>query len=266
VNDTTSNVSVDLTRVKAALLATDSQQTRSSRITRTGNLPVSSWPPTNHTERLYGPARPKRQRRKLKIERINDKNVSKTQTIETAHLWNAHGAQPPDILSKWRNRVFGPIRLRARPKVERINISQMPRAETTHLARTHAMQPCGNPSKRFHRVYTPIRRHGQIKFAPTNVSPTRNGKMAHLGRNPIVQPHGDDPQRSHRVIGPRCRCGRLKIVPRNVSRKRKERKRLPRALQAHTPPPTRSVQSHAISIYRRSSIRPPELEEHPAKG
>jgi hypothetical protein len=218
MDGTTSGNSIDPTRVNAALLATDSQQTRSRRITRNDDLPVSSWPPIQPADRPYGPARHQRRRGKLKIERINDKSISQT-----------------------------------------------PRAETTHLARTHAAQPHGNPSKRFHRVHTPIRRRDPIKIAPTNVSQAPEDEGTHLGCDPIAQPREDDPQHSYRVIGPRRRRGRLKTRPTNVSRKRKERTCLPRALQAHTPPPTRSIRSHAIPVHRKSSIRPSELEERPAK-
>jgi len=170
VNGTTSNVSVDSTRVKAALLATNSQQTRSSRITRRNDLPVSFWPPIQPADRPYGPARRRRRRGKLKIERINDKSISQTPKVETAHLWNAHGAQPPDILSKRRNMVFGPIRQRDRIKSEPTRVSQARNGETTHLVRAHAVQPLGFPPKRCHTVYRPRRRRGRLKVISTNVS------------------------------------------------------------------------------------------------
>jgi len=94
VNGTTSSGNVDSTQVEAALLATDSQQTCSSRITRRNDLPVSFWPPIQPADRPYGPARCQRRRGKLKIERINDKSVSQTPKVEMTHLRRAHATQP----------------------------------------------------------------------------------------------------------------------------------------------------------------------------
>jgi len=265
VHGTTSSGHIHSRRAEKALLAADSQHTRSSQVSRRYNSPVPPRPPIQSADRPYGPARHQRRRRKLKIERINDKSISQTPEVETTHLQRGRFAQPRENPSRRCWKVHRPTCQHGTLKIERINVSRTPRAETTHLTRTHAAQPHGNPSKRFHRVHTPIRRRDPIKIAPTNVSQAPEDEGTHLGRDPITQPRGDDPKHSYRVIGPRRRRGRLKTRPTNVSRKRKERKCLPRALQAHTPPPTPSIRSHAIRVHRKSSIRPSELEERPAK-
>jgi len=265
VNGTTSSGNVDSTQVEAALLATDSQQTRSCQITRKYDLPVSFWPPIQPADRPYGPARHKRRRGQLKIERINDKSVSQTLEVETAHLEHARAAQLPVQSAERPN---GPARHRRRRgslKIERINVSRTPKAEMTHLARAHATQPCGNPSKRFHRVHTPIRRHGIPTIEWINVSPTRNGETAYLRHDPIAQPRGDDPQRSYRVIGPRRRRGRLKLRPTNVSRT-PEAEKTYQGLHKPILPLPRDAGDPSRSTHRISSIQPPELEGCPAKG
>jgi len=223
VDGTTSGGSVDSKRVKPALLTAGSQLTCYRSKAQGNSLPVSSWPPTNHAEPPYGPARRQRQREMLKIKRINDKKVSQTQQAEMTHQIRASAAQPPDILLQHSSRVAGPIRQRGHTKIAPIKVSQMQNSGNAYLARTHAVQPRRNPSKLFHRVYTPIRRRGRPTIERINISPTRNGETAYLGRDPIAQPRGDDPQRSYMVIGPKRRRGQLKIAPTNVSRRSKER-------------------------------------------
>jgi len=67
VNGTTSSGNVHSTQVEAALLATDSQQTRSSQVSQRYDSPVSFWPPIQPADRPYGPPRRQRRRGKLKI-------------------------------------------------------------------------------------------------------------------------------------------------------------------------------------------------------
>ena len=54
LDGTTSGGNVDSKRVKAALLAGDSQRMRQNRRTRNGDLPMSSMPPIRLAERLNG--------------------------------------------------------------------------------------------------------------------------------------------------------------------------------------------------------------------
>ena len=226
VNGMTSSGNIDSTQVEAALLATDSQQTRSCQITRKYDLPVSFWPPIQPADRPYGPARHKRRRGQLKIKRINDKSVSQTLEVETAHLEHARAAQLPVQSAEC---PYGPARHRRRRgslKIERINVSRTPKAETTHLQRAHATRPPEIPSEHSNRVIGPICRRRSLKVERINnkiVSPMRNGETAYLRRDPIAQPRGDDPQRSYRVVGPKRRRGRLKTRPTSVSCKYKER-------------------------------------------
>ena len=76
MDSTTSSGSIDLVRVKTALLAANSQHTRYRLRAQGNSSPVSSWPPTNHAEHPYGSIRCKRRHRKLEIERLNDEKVS----------------------------------------------------------------------------------------------------------------------------------------------------------------------------------------------
>ena len=54
VDSTASGGDINLKRVKAALLAGDSQYMRQSQRNQTGNLPGSSWPPIRHPNRPNG--------------------------------------------------------------------------------------------------------------------------------------------------------------------------------------------------------------------
>jgi len=128
VDGTTSGNSIDLTQVNAALLATDSQQTRSRRITRNDDLPVSSWPPIQPADRPYGPARHQRRPGKLKIEQINDKSISQTPEVETTHLQRRRFAQPCENPSRRCWKVHRPTRQHGMLKIERINVSRQPSA------------------------------------------------------------------------------------------------------------------------------------------
>jgi len=151
VNDTTSNVSVDSTRVKAALLATDSQQTRSRRITRNDDLPVSSWPPIQPADHPYGPARHQRRRGKLKIERINDKSISQAPEDEGIYLRRDPIAQPRGDDPQRSYRVIGPRRRRGRLKPRPTDVSQTPEDEKTYQGLHKPILPlprdAGDPSR-----------------------------------------------------------------------------------------------------------------------
>jgi len=154
VNGTTSSSNVDSTRVEAALLATDSQQTRSHLITQNNDLPVSFWPPIQPADRPYRPARHQRRRRKLKIEHIK---VSQARNGKTTHLQCTHATWAPKIPSQHSNRVIGPIQQHGRPTIKQINVSQTWNGEMTHLWCTHAAQPPRTTSQHSYRVVGPKR-------------------------------------------------------------------------------------------------------------
>lgn len=97
MNSTTSIGNVDSTQVEAVLLA------------------VLSWPPTNHAEHPYEPARRQHQRGKLKIKCIK---VSQARNGKTTHLQHTHAMRPPEIPSQHSNRVIGPICRRRSLKIE----------------------------------------------------------------------------------------------------------------------------------------------------
>ena len=136
VDDMTSSGSIDSKRVKAALLAAGSQHTHYRSRAQGNGSPVSSWPPTNHAEHPYGPARHNRRCRKLKIERINNNHA---QRHKTTHLRCAHGAQSSDILLKHCDRVVAPIRRCDRIKFKPTRVSQVRNSKMTHLVHAHAV-------------------------------------------------------------------------------------------------------------------------------
>jgi len=110
-DDTTSGDGVDLTRVNAAQLATESQHTRLSRVPRRYDLPMSSRPPVQHERRPYGSIRRRRRRGRLKIERINNNRVSQTKQVETTYLERTNATQP---LGNDPNHAYGIVRPRRR--------------------------------------------------------------------------------------------------------------------------------------------------------
>ena len=144
VDGTTSGDGVDLTRVNTAQLATESQHTRSSRILRRNDLPVSSRPPIQRERRPYGSVRRRRRRGRLKIERIN---VSQTKEVETTHLRHAHTTQPPGNAP---NRAYGVYRLRRRRghiKTTPINVSRTRNGGNAYLRCDNVLRPTWRPGR-----------------------------------------------------------------------------------------------------------------------
>ena len=66
----------------------------------------AAQPHREASNRVHGINGPSRQRGRIKFEPIN---VNLAQNSKTAYLQHADIARPPDILSKRRNRVIGPI-------------------------------------------------------------------------------------------------------------------------------------------------------------
>jgi len=149
VGDTMNGGGVHSTRVKAALLAGESQHTCQSRRIQNNDLPVSSWPPVQRERRPYGHVRRRRRRGRLKIERIN---VSKAQRVETTHLAHAHATQPPGYDPNRAYGVVRPRRRRGRIKIEPRNVSRTQMVGTTHLGRDNALRSTWRPKKRVRRV------------------------------------------------------------------------------------------------------------------
>ena len=247
VNGTTSSGNVDSTRVEAALLATDSQQTRSSQISRRYDLPVSFWPPIQPTECPYGPARPRRQRGTLKIEAIN---VSQMPKVETTYLQHAQAAQPP---IKPTEHPYGPTRRKRRwgmLNIEHLNnknaatweglgsspwgqrtqpstwkdqvqtyksISQAQNGEVTHLECASTVQPHGSTSNQVYWVYRPSCPCGRPEIEAIKVNSVQNGETAYLQHTDVVRPLETPSKRCHRVHIPIRQCGRTKFEPTKVS-------------------------------------------------
>jgi len=152
VGDTTSGGDVDSKRVEAALLAGDSQLERQSRKIQTGNLPVSSRPPTDRTRRPYGLARRRPRRGRLKIERINGDQVSKAQKVETTHLAHAYATQPPENDPNQAYGVVRPRRRRGRIKIEPRNVSRTRNGGNAYLRRVNAIRSTWRPKKQIRRL------------------------------------------------------------------------------------------------------------------
>jgi len=152
MGDTTSGGNSDSIRVEAALLAGESQRVRYSRRTRTGNLPVSSWPPIQFETRPYGLARRRPRRGRLKIERINGDQVSKAQKVEMTHLAHAYAAQPPENDPNQAYGVVRPRHRRGRIKIAPINVSRALEVEKTYLGRANALRSTWRPEKKIREV------------------------------------------------------------------------------------------------------------------
>ena len=145
----TSGSDADSMRVEAALLAAKSQYMHYSRRIRRGNSPVSSSPPVQFANRLYGLVRHRWRRRRLKIERIN---ISQMKEVEMTHLGCAHTTQPPGNSS---NNAYGIVRPRHRCsdiKIAPRNVSQTRAVEKTHLGCVNAIRSLWRPKKQIRRV------------------------------------------------------------------------------------------------------------------
>jgi len=151
-NGMTSGGDADSTRVEAALLAAESQHTRYSSRLRRNDLPVSSWPPIQPERRPYGHVRRRRRCGRLKIEQINEDQVSKAQRGETTHLTHAYATQPPGNAP---NRAYGIVRprhRRGRIKIVPTNVSRTRNGGNAYLGRANAMRSTRRPKKRVRRV------------------------------------------------------------------------------------------------------------------
>jgi len=107
---TMSSGSIDSKQVKTVLLAAGSQLTCYRSKVQGNSSPVLSWPPTNHAECLYRPARCGRGHGMLKIKQINNKSISQMPEVATTHLQCLHVTQPHRNLSTSVNPHLGPIR------------------------------------------------------------------------------------------------------------------------------------------------------------
>ena len=229
MDGTTSGGGVHLMRVKAALLAGDSQHMRQSRRTRNGDLPVSSRPPTSPAERPYRGVRPHRQHGRIKLKA---RKVSKTYKVETTYQECARAVQPPanalkrpygDVKHRWRR---GRIKIASvKVKIKCINDKQAQDGETTHQIHACTTQPPGNPPKRRYGVVGPRRQCGHMKIKPVNLkiehistNPTQEGETTYRGHACIAQPPGNNSKRLRWVHRPRRQRRRIKSTSRNVSR------------------------------------------------
>jgi len=149
VGHTTSGGNSDSIRVEAVLLAGESQRVRYSRRTRTGNLPVSSWPPVQPESCPYGPIRRRQRRRRLKIERIN---VSQTKQVETTYLERTSATQPPGNAPNHAYGIIRPRRRRGRIKIAPTNVSRTQMIGTTYLGRDNALRSNRRPKKDVRRL------------------------------------------------------------------------------------------------------------------
>jgi len=152
VDGTTSGGSIDSMRVKATRLTRESQHERQSRRIRTGNLPMSSWPPIQHAERPHGLIRHRRRRGRLKIERIN---VSQTKQVKTTYLERTSATQPPGYDPNRAYGVVRPRRRRGRIKIEPRNVNRTQMVGTTHLGRDNALRSTWRPKKHIRLIHLP---------------------------------------------------------------------------------------------------------------
>ena len=149
LDDTTSGGDVDSKRVKAALLAGDSQRMRQNRRTRNGDLPMSSVPPIRLAERPNGLTIRRRRRGRIKIEPIK---VNPAQEVEMTYRIRARAAQPPANDPACRYGVHTPRRQRGRIKTEPRNVSQTRNSANAYLGRVNAMRSTWRPKKGVRRV------------------------------------------------------------------------------------------------------------------
>ena len=152
VDGTTSSGHIDSSRVEEALLAAESQHTRYSSRLRRNNLPVSSWPPIQPERRPYGHVRRRQRRGRLKIERINEDQVSKAQRVETTHLTHAHATQPPGNTPNRAYGIYRPRRQRGRIKIAPTNVSRTQKVENTYLGRDIVLRSIRRPKKNVRRL------------------------------------------------------------------------------------------------------------------
>ena len=144
--------------------------------------------------------RPRWQHGTLKIERLNDKNVSKAQTIKTAHLERTSTAQPHRKAPNHVHGVNRPNRQCGRPKIKQINISQAQNGEMTHLEHARTVQPYGSPPKRSCRVFGPRCRRGRMKFIPRNISRVQEVESAHLEHHQPMHPSPPTWIQTHHLV------------------------------------------------------------------
>ena len=156
----------------------------------------------------------------LKIERINDKNVSKARNSKTTHLQCAHVMWPLENPSKCCHRVHIPIRQRGQTKFEPTKVSQTRKIETAHLAHAHAAQPHRSPPKWSCKVFGPRHRHGWLKIGPASIGQKCKEWNAHLGLCKPTKPlprNPDNPTRSTSIGGLQYSLQNLKNDLQNVS-------------------------------------------------
>jgi len=152
VDGTMSSGHIDSSRVEEALLAAESQHTRYSSRLRRNNLPVSSWPPIQPERRPYGHVRRRQRRGRLKIERINEDQVSKAQRVETTHLTHAHATQPPGNTPNRAYGIYRPRRQRGRIKIVPTNVSRTRNGGNAYLRRVTALRSNRRPKRQIRRL------------------------------------------------------------------------------------------------------------------
>ena len=221
VDGTTSGGSVDSMRVKAVLLAANSQYMHQNRRTRDQDLPVLSEPPIQHADRPYGHVRRRRRRGRIKFV---PRNINRTETDGNAHLGRVNAIQlewrPGEQIRRVSKPTFEcrtpgePWREDGRPEIEHIRINQAGEDEVTYHGRARLAQPPQTDSKRFHQVIGPSRRPDRIKIEPVKLrtecisdKTAEEDKTTHRICATIVQPPGNNSKRLRRVHRPRRRRG-----------------------------------------------------------
>ena len=144
VGDTTSGGDIDSKRVEEALLAGESQRVRYSRRIRTGNSPVSSQPPIQSARRPYGLVRRRRRRGRLKIERIN---VRQMKQVESTCLEHTSATQLPGNTPNRAYGIYRPRRRRGRIKFVPTNVSRTRNGGNAYLGRVNAIRSTWRPRK-----------------------------------------------------------------------------------------------------------------------
>ena len=181
------------------LLAANSQHTRYRSRFQGNGLPVLSWPPIQPINNLYRPARCKRRRAKLKIERLNDKKSAKLDMIEMAHVECASAAQPHGSTSNRVHGVYRPSCQCESLEIKAIKVNPAWNGETTYLWCVHVMHPCRNASNWVHGVNGPSHQCRRLKIEAIKVNQAQNGKTTYLRHADIVQPLETPSRRCYRV-------------------------------------------------------------------